>query len=195
MKVVFYVDGEKVGKRTIQAVLDHLSARVQHFNNARECLDSLATEQCHLFVCNTERPATEGVDFLRSAKRITPATPVIILVDHGDIEAAVLAMKSGATDCLERPPEKASLASVIDSALQNADRNSPLRKRPLSKTEEAVLSLILQGNTTAEIARTFGRSRRTIEVHRSHIMKKLEAHSLVDLVRICVRTGLLEDWP
>ena len=150
MKLVFYADGEKAGKRTIQAVLDHLGARVQHFDSARECLDSLATEQCHLLICNTERPATEGLRLLRGAKRLTPATPVIILVDHGDIEAAVVAMKSGATDCLERPPEKARLISVIDSVLRNADRGSPSQERPLSKTEEAVLTLILQGNTTTE---------------------------------------------
>ena len=73
-------------------------------------------------------------------------------------------------------------------------RSRNQNKNPLSKTENQVLRLILQGKTTAEVAQGLRRSRRTIEVHRSHIMQKLEANGVVDLVRTCVRMGLLQDW-
>ncbi|MHC4517183.1 MAG: response regulator transcription factor [Planctomycetota bacterium] len=104
-------------------------------------------------------------------------------------------MKGGAADCLERPPERARLTSAIDSALQESVQENLPQGCPLSKTEDEVLRLILQGNTTAEAARMLNRSRRTIKVHRSHIMAKLKARSVVDLVRTYVRMGLLRDWP
>ena len=192
---VFYADGEKASTGMIQAVLHHLNAKVTHFDNVEDCLDSLRTQECHLLISNTKRPAVEGVGLLLRAKRVAPSVPVVLLVDHGDIQAAVQAMKSGAVDCLERPPEKAHLVSAIDSALQESVQNSLPQKNPLSRAEQQVLRLILQGHITAEIARTLHRSRRTIEVHRSHIMQKLEVHSMVDLVRRCARLGLLQDWP
>jgi FixJ family two-component response regulator len=132
---------------------------------------------------------------LAGAKRTKPSVPVVLLVDHGDIQAAVRAMKSGATDCLERPPEPDRLTCAIESAFRESVRNGIPLKSPLSKTEDLVLRLILQGKTTAEVAQGLRRSRRTIEVHRSHIMRKLGAHGVVDLVRTCVRMGLLRDWP
>lgn len=192
---VFYADGEETSTGMVQAVLCHLGAKVIHFDDAKDCLDSLSTQECHLLITNARQPVVEGMELLLGARRITPLVPVVLLVDHGDIPTAVRAMKGGAADCLERPLERARLLSVLDSALQESAQHRSPQKRPLSKTEEQVLSFILQGHTTAEAARRLHRSRRTIEVHRSHIMRKLEVHSMIDLVRKCVRMGLLRDWP
>jgi two-component system, LuxR family, response regulator FixJ len=195
MKQVFYADGEKASTGVVEAALRQLDLRVKHFDSAEQCLDCLGAQECHLLVSNARRPAKEGMTLLAGAKRVEPSVPFILLVDHGDIQAAVRAMKGGAIDCLERPPEKTQLVSAIDSVLQESVLNRSPLENPLSKTEEQVLRLILQGNTTAKIARTLRRSRRTIEVHRSHVMQKLGVHSVVDLVRTCLRMGLLRDWP
>jgi two-component system response regulator FixJ len=134
------------------------------------------------------------MELLKETRRVAPEAPVIMLVNQGDIQTAVRAIKAGAADCLERPLETDSLLSAIDMALQKST-NGGTRRSPLSETERQVLHLMLLGYTNAVIARTLSRSRRTVEVHRSHIMRKLDVEGMVDLVRKCARLGLLEDWP
>ncbi len=192
---VFYADGEKACTDKVQAVLDRFDVEVTRFDNAPDCLHSLKTRECHLLISNARRPHVEGMELLRGAADVTPPVPVVVLVDRGDIDAAVCAMKGGAADCLERPPETASLVLAIDSALRGGFGNDLPRTRPLSEAEEQVLRLILQGHTTNEIAMKLHRSPRTIEVHRHHIMRKLNADSIVGLVKCCVRKGLLPEWP
>lgn len=192
---VFYADGEKMGTAVIRAVLHHCGAKVIHFDNVQDCLDSLRTCECHLLISNAPRPAVEGVKLLRDAKRIVPSVPVVMMVDHADIETAVRAMKGGAVDCMERPPEQEHLLSVLSMALHESGQSARPKTASLSPTEKQVLQFILRGQTTAETARTLCRSRRTIEVHRSHIMRKLQVDGMVDLVRKCAQLGLLKDWP
>ncbi len=192
---VFYTDGEKTSTAMVRAVLHHLGARVTHFDEAKDCLDSLRARECHLLISNARRPALEGVALLLDAKRLVPSVPVVVMVDHGDIQASVRAMKGGAVNCLERPPEQKHLLSALDAALQASVQRVPPQRVALSSTEEQVLQFILKGQTTAETAQTLHRSRRTIEVHRSHIIRKLEVDGMVDLVRRCAQLGLLRDWP
>jgi two-component system response regulator FixJ len=192
---VFYVDGGGDSTGVIKAALRQLDLKVRQFADVEQCLGCLGTQGCHLLISNAKRPAQEGLGLLAGARRIQPSVPVVLLVDHGDIQTAVCAMKCQAADCLERPPDRASLLSAIGSILANSGRDSPPPEPLLSDTEKTVLHLILRGNTTAETARILGRSKRTIEVHRGHIMEKLEARGVVDLVRTCFRIGLLEDWP
>ncbi|MHC4518954.1 MAG: response regulator transcription factor [Planctomycetota bacterium] len=195
VRQVFYAEGEKGSTDVIRAALRQLDLRVKQFGNVEQCLACLGTQECHLLISDARRPAEEGLRLLAGARRIKPSVPVVLLVDRGDIQTAVCAMKGQAADCLERPPESARLVSAIGSVLKNSDRGSLPPDHLLSKTEKTVLQLILEGNTTAEVARMLSRSRRTVEVHRSHIMEKLEARDVVDLVRTCFRMGLLEDWP
>lgn len=195
VRQVFYADGEEDSSDVVRAVLQRAGAQVTHFRHVKECLDSLTSEECHLLISNARRPAMEGMRLLAGVKRTKPSLPVVLLVDHGDIPAAVRAMKGGATDCLERPPEPGRLTCAIESAFRESVQNSVLPENPLSKAENQVLRLILQGKTTAEVAQVLRRSRRTIEVHRSHIMRKLGAYGMVDLVRTCIRMGLLGDGP
>jgi FixJ family two-component response regulator len=192
---VFYADGERASTPVIQAALRHLDVEVTHFDKAKDCLGCLKTQDCDLLISNAKWPAEDGMRLLAGARCIKPCVPIILLVDHGDIKTAVRAMKGGATDCLEKPPERAQLASAIDSALRGFVPDGIRLERPLSRTEEEVLRLILQGNTTAEVARMLHRSRRTVEVHRSHVMQKLEVAGTVALVRRCAQLGLLADWP
>ncbi|MDI6451782.1 response regulator transcription factor [Anaerobaca lacustris] len=192
---VFYADGEKRSTGIVRAILGRLDVRVTPFRSAAECLNGLRDRRCHLLISNARRPGIEGLELLLGARRIKPSVPVVVLVDHGDIEVAVRMMKAGAADCLERPPESRLLVSAIDAALWETVRHDSLPKRPLSEVEQQVLDLMLQGCTTSEMALQLHRSCRTIEVHRSHIMWKLDADGIVDLVKKCARLGLLRHWP
>ncbi|MDI6451556.1 response regulator transcription factor [Anaerobaca lacustris] len=192
---VFYADGEKRCAGIVRAILGQLDVQVTPFRSAAECLDCLRSRPCQLLISNARRPGVEGLELLLGARRIRPSVPVIVLVDHGDIEAAVCMMKAGAADCLERPPETGSLVSAMEAALQELVRRDSLLKRPLSPVKQQVLDLVLQGCTNREIALRLHRSARTIEVHRSHILHGLEGAGIVDLVKKCARLGLLRDWP
>lgn len=192
---VFYADGEKRSTGTVRAALRQLGAEVTPFGSAAECLKCLRSRPCQLLISNARRPGVEGMELLLGVRRIRPSVPVVVLVDHGDTEVAVRVMKAGAADCLERPPESRLLVSAIDAALWETVRHDSLPKRPLSQVEQQVLDLVLQGCTNQEIALRLHRSNRMIEVHRSHVLHKLGADSTVDLVRRCVRLGLLPDWP
>lgn len=191
----FYADGHKMSSHVIRAALHHLGVAVTHFDDTKGCLDSLTDRECHLLISNVQRPGVEGLQLLRRARHIRPSMPVVMLVDHGDIQTAVCAMKGGAADCLERPPEIKHVVSAIDSVLQESAHHCLPPEDALTRTERQVLRLVLQGQTTAGIARTLHRSRRTIEVHRSHIMRKLQADGIVDLVKRSAQVGLLQDWP
>ncbi len=192
---VFCADGEKRSTVAVRAALRQLDAEVTHFDDAAECLDCLRIRECHLLISNVRKPGLEGMELLLGARRIRPSVPVVVLVDHGDIDAAVRIMKAGAADCLERPPETGPLVSSIEAVIQESVRGDSLRKRPLSPVEQQVLGLVLQGCTNQQIALTLHRSARTIEVHRSHVLHKLDADGTVDLVRKCIRLSLLPDWP
>jgi FixJ family two-component response regulator len=194
-KTVFYADGEQTSTRCVHEAIRQLGARIIHFDVPLDCVASLKTEECDLLISNSAEPGVEGMELLTETRRVAPEAPVILLVDHGDIQTAVRAMKAGAADCLERPPEIRHLLLTFDTILHRSADDSPLLRSPLSRAEVQVLHLVLQGHTNSEMGQMLHRSRRTIEVHRSNIMRKLRANDIVELVKTCARAGLLQDWP
>jgi len=143
---VFYADGEKRSTAAVRGRTSVARRRSHAVRQCGECLDGLKTCECHLLISNARRPGVEGLELLLGARRIKPSVPVLVLVDHGDTEAAVRAMKAGAADCLEQPLETGPLVSSIQAALQKSVRRDSLRKRSLSPVEQQVLDLVLQGS-------------------------------------------------
>ncbi len=112
------------------------------------------------------------------------------MTGYGDIPLSVKAMKAGAVDFVEKPLEWTLFLSQIRSLLEKHDFKNILKGKSLTETEKIVLQMILQDKTSNEIARILDRSVRTIEVHRNHIMHKLDVHSIVNLVKRAVEMGL-----
>ncbi len=191
---VFYENGDGATTGLVEAAFSRLNAQITRFDSVTDCLKSLRTRECHLLLSNPEKPATEGLRLLTESRQTLPSLPVILLVDHGDIPTAVRAMKAGAADCLEKPPQRDHLASVVSAILRDSMENTRLHDNPLSRAEERVLRLILQGRTNPQVATELHRSSRTIEVHRSHIMRKLGVNDMIDLVRRCAKIGILQNW-
>lgn len=136
------------------------------------------------------------MDLLFRARRVIPEIPSVAVVNHGDIPGAVMAMKAGAADCLEKPIEPDRLFSAVEKGLSQRPEPVFLSAQVLTKTELDVLDRVLIGKSSSEIAAALHRSKRTIEVHRRHIMRKLQASSIVDLVRRAVTLGLVDpkEW-
>jgi two-component system response regulator FixJ len=128
-------------------------------------------------------PGMNGIELLHRAKKIAPWVPVIVMTSYADIPIAVQALKEGAFDFIEKPFEVDRFLHVVDYALKESQLNDSTVGKPLTKTEKIVLRLILDGMSNKGIAYALKRSERTIEVHRSHIMRKLNVDNIVDLVK------------
>jgi two-component system response regulator FixJ len=139
-------------------------------------------------------PGVNGLELLTEVKRLIPSLPVLIITGYGDIPKTIKALKEGALDLLEKPLDRKSLLSAIDTALSQSTQDHKLVAKALSKAEMKVLRLLLDGKSTKEIARLQHRSARTIEDHRCNIMHKLGVNNMVNLVKQAAVVRLPDVW-
>ena len=159
------------------------SMRLMQSVKPDECLDLLGTCAWRLLVLDATDRTDSVLDVLSKSRRVYPDVPALVLVRHGDTQTAVQAMKAGASDCLEMPAEPALWQAAVESLCRQTSLKPVGRRAALTHAEEVVLGHILEGRTNQEIANLLCRSTRTIEVHRRHLMTKLGAGNLVDLVK------------
>jgi FixJ family two-component response regulator len=179
---IFFVDDELKVRQAVVETLEQLSVRVTCFPCASDCLDQLSCQKCDLLVTDLRLPEMDGIELLRRARLIAPWVPVLIITGYGDVPTAVEAIKAGAVDFVEKPLDKKSFVRKVESLLSENGNHKHLGK-PLTQSERTVLRLVIDGKSNKEIADLLNRSKRTIEVHRAKVMRKLGAKSLVDLVK------------
>ncbi len=141
-----------------------------------------------LFVVEIGDDTHREIRLVARLKQTHPHIPVLAVIDRGNIPLAVEAVQAGADDCLEKPVELLETLATVDELLEQTERPIPCRLTP---TETIVLRHLLDGKTSRQIADTLCRSPRTIEVHRSHIMHKLDVSTMVDLVKAASGMGFL----
>ena len=180
---IFVVDDDSCILDTAAIHLSKANYKCTCFSDADDCLQQLRTEYCDLLITDVKMPGKDGIELLTEAKRIVPWLPVLVMSSYGDIQLAVKAVKSGAVDFVEKPLEWECFLALIQGIVGQNDLSNLLKGKPLTKTEKIILHLILQDKTNKEIANILHRSIRTIEVHRGHIMHKLDVYSIVELVK------------
>lgn len=189
-KDVFFF-GRELRPRAVWAdVLRRHKASLHRFTERKACLDQLFHKPCDLLIVDFNGSPTKARELLAGASRACPWVCSMVVVEHGDTAAAVAAMKAGAVDCLERPIEQDRLDSALQTALDRP--RTPACSVRLTQTETQVLRLILAGMTNHDVARVFHRSRRTIEVHRRNVMRKLGVSSVAGLVKEAAINGFFE---
>lgn len=171
----------------VASLLCHPDVSVTVATTDRECLDLLDRHDWRLLVIDAGNGSRGALRLLSHCRQMYPDLTTLVLVRRGDIATTVQTMKAGATDCIEIPIDTTRLLTVIAALCQGQDRNHCDAYDVLTRTERLVLHHILEGQTSQEIAEQLCRSRRTIEVHRRNIMKKMNAESLVDLVKPMMR--------
>ena len=176
----------------LDTCLKRAGIEYEHFPTAQSCRDALDARSCHVLVLDLDGHAVDGLQLLTNPEPRVAHIPKLVLVDHGDIPGAIAAIKQGAAGCLEKPIECERLSEEIEQLLSQVDRGLHAALSGLTRMEATVLRLILSGKTSSETAQTLHRSARTIEVHRSRIMRKLGASGVVDLVRIATSMGLFD---
>ncbi len=190
---IFFVDDELKVRKMVSRTLEQVGLKVSCFARATECLEQLCCRKCDLLITDVKMPEMDGIELLTEVKRIIPSLPVIVITAYGDVPMAVEAIKAGALNFIEKPLDRQSFLSAVEAVLKRNALIHQIVGDVLTKTEMIILRLILDGKSTKEIAGLRHRSVRTIEDHRSRIMRKLGVDNLVDLVKQTAVVRLVEN--
>ena len=142
-------------------------------------------------ISDVRMPEMTGLDLLREMKAKMDPRPIVILTGHGDIEMAVQAVRLGAFEFFEKPFKHDKLLATIERAETELAELHELRQRveSLTQRQKETLRHLIDGLATKDIALKLGLSPRTVEIHRAFVMSKMNAKSVADLLRTCLRLG------
>jgi two-component system, LuxR family, response regulator FixJ len=162
---------------------------VDQHTSAKSFLSAPYVSSC--IICDVRMPEMTGLDLLREMKAKIDPRPIVILTGHGDIEMAVQAVRLGAFEFFEKPFKHDKLIETIERAESELAQLTELRERveSLTQRQKETLRYLIEGLATKDIALKLGLSPRTVEIHRAFVMSKMNAKSVADLLRTCMRLG------
>lgn len=201
-RIVYLVDDDEAIRHSASFMLRHAGYSVKTFPDGLSFLDNVSDDHEGCILLDVRMPGMDGLAVQGALNHRGINMPVIILTGHGDVPVAVEAMKGGAIEFLEKPYEKQALVTAIESAYalldsQTADdkrsREAKARLTELTPREAQVLDCLVEGLTNKGIAEALSISPRTVEIHRAHMMEKLQAESLSSALRIAFLAGMGTD--
>lgn len=195
---VYIIDDDAIVRDALQLLIEQEGIAVETFDSAEAFLRHCRPDDCGCAVVDIRMDGMDGLQLQAELNRRGIRLPIVFLTGHGDIPMSVRAIKAGAQDFLTKPVTGDRLLHAITTAFEESARM--LRKTEtnlqaasslasLTEREREVMALAVAGHPNKEIARRLGISHRTVEIHRTHILRKTGAANLLELVRIAQESG------
>ncbi len=190
---VFVVDDDEAVRRFLRGLIASIGLRVEIYGSAQMFLDAYEPGTPGCLLLDLRMPNMSGLELQKKLAERAIDLPVIIVTGHGDVQVAVHAMKNGAFDFVEKPFNNELLLDSIQKAVADSERSTNLRVEReafnsrielLTPRERQVLEIVVTGETNKGVARYLDISDKTVEIHRAHVMEKMQAKSLAHLVKM-----------
>lgn len=202
--LVLIVEDDELMREALRNLFASIGLEAEVFGSATEMLQSPLPDVASCLVLDIRLPGMSGLDFQGELAKANIHIPVIFMTGHGDIPMSVRAMKGGAVDFLSKPFRDQDMLDAVMVAIERdrkrreADRivaNLQTHFQTLTPREREILALVSSGLMNKQIAAELGLAEITVKIHRGHIMKKMDAKSLADLLRKAETLGVRRTKP
>jgi len=202
--IVFVVDDDPSMRQALANLFRSVGLRAEVFGSARELLESELPDVASCLVLDIRLPGPSGLDFQAELAKADIQIPIIFMTGHGDIPMTVKAMKAGAIDFLTKPFRDQDILDAVATAIERdrtrrKDQKAVAELRAVFETlttrERDVFALVASGLMNKQIAAEIGLAEITVKIHRGHLMRKMGARSLADLVRMAEMLGIRRTKP
>jgi FixJ family two-component response regulator len=202
--IVFVIDDDVSMRRALTNLFQSVGLEVEVFGSAPEMLQSKLPDVASCLVLDIRLPGVSGLDFQTELAKANIHIPIIFMTGHGDIPMTVRAMKGGAVDFLTKPFRDQDMLDAVMTAIERDRKRREVQKvvanlqavfETLTSREREVLTLVASGLMNKQVAAELGLAEITVKIHRGHIMKKMGARSLADLIRMAETLGIRRAKP
>jgi len=192
---VFIVDDDEAIRDSLGLLMKSVGFDYETYANAQDFLDNCDTERTGCLLLDVRMPGISGLELQTKLKEMELDLPILFITGHGDVPMAVEAMKKGAVDFFQKPFRDQALLDRIGQVLDQAqcEQQKQLERQQVSNRletltirEREIMALVVEGVGNKVIAADLDISQRTVELHRAHVMQKMHANSLAQLVQMAL---------